>query len=164
MPKQQFLTCLNNRLERVKHGNSYYWYGLYLCTNCGNKVSVINSNVKLNKQVSCGCYHSALVTTMKTTHGKAKTALYAVWNTMLARCNNPKSQKYKVYGARGIKVCKEWLTFEGFFATMGERPFKGAQLDRIDVDGNYEPSNVRWATAKENANNQQRHKLRSTKL
>lgn len=72
---------------------------------------------------------------------------------MRQRCNNPKNPKYKDYGGRGVKVCERWNDFALFLEDMGERP-TGYSIDRKDVNGNYEPNNCRWATAKEQRANQ----------
>lgn len=74
----------------------------------------------------------------------------------MQRCNDPNSNRWSLYGGRGITVCPQWRTFQGFLADMGERP-PGKTLDRINVDGNYEPDNCRWATASEQARNRRKH-------
>lgn len=95
---------------------------------------------------SCGCLR----------HGHAKHGkehpLYSIWRTMHARCQNPTDQKYSYYGARGIRVCKRWKSFTKFIADMEPRP-PGYILDRIKNNGHYTPSNIRWATHKQSANN-----------
>lgn len=78
---------------------------------------------------------------------------YTAWVGMRSRCNDKNNPRYHRYGARGIKVCGKWDYFESFLADVGKRPTKHHSIDRIDNDGNYEPSNVRWATNKEQMRN-----------
>lgn len=88
------------------------------------------------------------------THGKTSTAEYVIWAGMIARCENPKHKAYKNWGGRGITVCERWReSFGAFLADLGPKPFKGACLDRIDNDGNYEPGNVRWVSNQTNCRN-----------
>lgn len=79
--------------------------------------------------------------------------LYGVWGAMRQRCNNPNHKHYHHYGWRGIRICERWDDFALFLEDMGERPSPKHSLDRIDVDGNYEPGNVRWATPQEQRRN-----------
>ena len=74
------------------------------------------------------------------------------WYSMIRRCTVESHFKYKRYGGRGIKVCDRWMKFDAFLADMGERP-SGMSIDRINNDGDYEPSNCKWSTPKEQANN-----------
>jgi len=79
---------------------------------------------------------------------------YLTWAAMRQRCGNPKSDSYRYYGGRGISICQRWLdSFENFVADMGIKPSRELSIDRIDVNGNYEPSNCRWATAKQQLEN-----------
>lgn len=86
------------------------------------------------------------------THGFSYDGLYATWKAMIRRCRDANYHSYKNYGARGVKVCERWLQIDNFAADMGPRP-KGTTLDRIDVDGDYEPTNCRWLSNRQQMNN-----------
>src|SRR5262249_52557802 len=122
---------------------------------CGRTKVVRAENLKRGSVVSCGCYRAQLLKK----HGMAgdkETRTYASWRGMIDRCTNPGAANYGNYGGRGIKVCERWRDFRNFLADMGERP-KRKTLDRIDVNGNYEPGNCRWASPFEQARNKQCH-------
>ena len=105
--------------------------------------------IKNNKTKSCGCLGGV------TTHGLESNRFYDTWKNILKRCNNPKNKSYKNYGGRGITICEEWLDVRSFvsWAERTHPNMEGVSLDRIDNDGNYEPSNCRWATKSEQAIN-----------
>lgn len=88
-----------------------------------------------------------------TKHGYAKHPLYKTYITMLARCYKPSNPKYSRYGGRGIEVCSRWRNIENFINDMGDKPTPAHTLDRIDNNGNYEPSNCRWATPSQQMQN-----------
>ena len=82
------------------------------------------------------------------------------WRNMIARCENPKNPSFPQYGGRGVKVCERWrASFDAFRKDMGAPPSPEHSLDRVDADGDYEPENCRWATAKDQARNQRRNRL-----
>lgn len=136
--------------------DNYRNYWTCIC-DCGEKRIVQDSALKNGKSESCGCLSREVATktmsdTFKT-HGLSKTPTYHTWKRMRQRCSNRSNKKYYRYGGRGITVCKRWNKYENFLEDMGERPGDDLSLDRIDNDGNYEPSNCRWATQKVQQNN-----------
>jgi hypothetical protein len=113
---------------------------------CGKAAIIEGNRLRSGKTKSCGCLR-------KTQNGLSQSSIYNVWISMIHRCCNENSTGYKNYGARGISVCKRWInSFEAFYEDMGNKP-DGLTLDRIDVNGNYNKDNCRWATTKVQSNN-----------
>ena len=125
--------------------------GLFIC-HCGNEFIGIIDKVRARKK-SCGCSQKLKMeklAKLATTHGMKKNPLYKRWYEMVKRCKNLND---KNYGGRGIKVCDQWLNVQNFINDMYPTYIKGLDLDRINNNGNYEPSNCRWTTRKINSNN-----------
>lgn len=127
---------------------------------CGNTTRTQASGIRAATTLSCGCLGRERRLEGSTRHGytpsnpKMWHPLYRTWLGMKSRCFNPRVPKFKRYGARGITVCDRWRdSFPAFLADMGEKPSPAHSIDRRDNDGNYEPDNCRWATAKEQAQN-----------
>lgn len=141
---------------RNKHGN-YFW----LCKcDCGNEKTVRSSSLLSGYTRSCGCLAtSARTENIKKAngfyHGHNKKRLHRIYLCMIYRCTNPKSKDFKYYGDRGITVCEEWKnSYESFEKWAFENGYaENLTLDRKDTNGNYEPSNCRWATMLEQSNN-----------
>lgn len=135
----------------------------WLCKcDCGNEGVVPADALVKGKSRSCGCMSNTWRTIIKHGHtsGKGKpSGTYSSWHAMRQRCENENIGQFADYGGRGIKVCERWSDFRLFLEDMGERP-EGMTLDRVDPNGNYEPSNCAWATRKQQSANQ-RVKIRN---
>jgi hypothetical protein len=133
----------------------------FLCKcECGNTKIVNRNSLLKNLTKSCGCLQKERVLLANIIHNLSKTVEYKTWSRLKTRCYNKNNEKYKNYGGRGIKVCQRWLnSFENFLEDMGKRPEGRYSIDRIDVNGNYEPDNCRWATDLEQMNNTTTNKL-----
>ena len=143
-------------LERVPNDKKTIWK----CQcDCGKIVNVWAQSLK-NGQKSCGCMTKQILSEYRTTHGGSHTKLFEIWRNMKDRCYREKHKSYPQYGGRGIKVCDEWKNdfsafqkwaFENGYDENAE--FMKCTIDRIDVNGNYEPDNCRWVDMKTQCNN-----------
>lgn len=153
------------RLTVVKlvrsHGENHYW--LCRCS-CGKESTPTGASLRRGNTKSCGCLHREIISEYSKKHGMHSSKIYKRWGAMKSRCNNPNARYYRNYGLRGIKVCDRWqYSFENFYADMGDPPTPKHTLDRINNNGNYEPSNCRWATRGEQQSNMRRNVLISYK-
>lgn len=152
--------CVFGRLTVIEYlgiGNHRWRYWECLCT-CGNKIRLASLFLNSGHTKSCGCLRIESSRKSLTTHGKSNMPEYEVYITMKKRCYNKKHISYKDYGGRGITVCDKWLnSFTEFLSDMGNRPGKHYSIDRINNNGNYTPTNCRWATKKEQNSNTRRN-------
>lgn len=121
---------------------------------CGNKTVVTGNALRKGTCTSCGCLRSELGRARATTHGQTGTHAYTVWRGMRERCGLSSHKSFEAYGGRGIRVCDRWEnSFETFLSDMGQPPSARHSIERVMVDGNYEPGNCIWATPAQQARN-----------
>lgn len=129
------LTALDNGAVKV------------LCECSCGVVKLVNRNHLLAGNIkSCGCLRDEKLSSLSKSHGLSDSRLFSIYHNMKSRCRNQNVSCYPLYGGRGITICNEWETFEGFIETLPAGYSDGLELDRIDPDGDYTIDNTRWVS------------------
>lgn len=138
--------------------NGKYRLTRWVCKcDCGSEITVPGARLRNGQSTSCKCLHKEQLVARNTTHGSGsklkQVREYRIWCGMKSRCTNANHHHYKSYGGRGIKVCDRWInSYQDFISDLGECP-KDYSLERIHTNGNYEPTNCKWASRTEQMNN-----------
>lgn len=167
--------CTMTKMIQINNGEKFLRYTViervenisgrphYKCQcDCGNIRVVSGKYLRKGLSKSCGCYGAEQRKLASTKHGHSsrggKSVEYKAWVNMKNRCNDPKNKQYKDYGGRGVSICDRWLnSFENFISDMGL--CNGLTLDRIDVNGNYEPNNCKWSSQIEQQRNKRNNHI-----
>lgn len=133
-------------------GNAKRGGAIWLCQcSCGTRRGVMGADLRAGKSISCGCHRDEIAGARFRRHNETGSRLYHCWQNMRRRCSDAGDSRY---GARGIAVCPEWLTYEAFREWAMAAGYKdGLSIERIDVNGNYEPANCTWTTPLMQSNN-----------
>lgn len=148
-------------IERVENLNKKTRWKC-IC-DCGNYKNVLSNHLKSGAITNCGCIKSKQISKANTKHGLSNSRIYRIYNHMKDRCYRKNDKRYKDYGGRGIKICKEWIEKENGFMNfynwaMNNGYDENLTIDRIDVNGNYEPDNCRWSTMIQQCNNTRKNR------
>ncbi len=160
MGRLNIVGCIFGRLTVIEFSGVKNQKTLWLCKcSCGKEIVAVGAMLKAGNTNSCGCFKIDGIVNRSLKHGHQrignKSAEYRAWRHMKSRCYNPNVERYDNYGGKGVIVCDRWInSFENFYLDMGQRPSPLHSVDRYpDVNGNYEPSNCRWATTEQQSRN-----------
>lgn len=142
------------RTENKKHT---FWHCVCECT---NTIEARTDWLTTGVSTHCGC-QTPIKQSKPRTHGMSNTKTYRIWKGMIQRCENPNNERYDCYGGRGIQVCKRWHKFENFLEDMGECPYPNYSIERVNVNGNYEPDNCTWIPLADQWKNKRPFKARN---
>ena len=146
-----------NRITILQHFRVGQYTNIKGLCECGSLIIANSYSVTSGRTKSCGCLQRELFGSRRFKHGKTNTIEYRTWQAMKRRCYNKNTKDFRLYGKRGITVCKRWKnSFVNFLTDMGNRPSKLHSIDRINNNGNYTPVNCKWSTDFEQNNNRRR--------